>query len=291
MFSKHKFNNKQRELSVINKFWIGFILYTLGYILSVIINLNPFIRVTFQSFGLLIIILNAINLIHFNFDNIYLKITAIIYYLWLSSVVIRGFLLEKEFIKIMIFDPFEGLFVYFVPLIVIFSKNIYYYKKMFETISALCVSFIIFCLFFFTTLINRDISDLSAQAALEYSSKSLSISSGFLLLTYIYHSNKRKFLAFFAIALTLMFSIIKARRGLVFMAGFPLIMLVIFHFLNYRKGYSNRLSLILIIIILFVTTYFYIGTIQPANYGVFSSIVDRTDEDTRSEVVSIFMMI
>lgn len=280
--------NNDGKSYVIKLFWIGFIIYTVGYLLSIMFKVNPYFRAIIQILGLIMFIPAAVNLIQFRTDNFYLKVAFTFYCFWIFGVMTRGFLFDRKFIQSLIFDPFEGGFTYLVPFIILFPKSLFFYKKMFEAISILFVIFIIYSLFFFKILINPDISDLSAQVAVEYSSKALSLSSGFLLLTFIYHSNKRKLLAFLVIALTFLFSIIRARRGLVFMTIFPLIMSFVLYVLTIRKGKSHFFELFLIVITLLALTYLYMIFIKEGNYGMFGSIIGRSGEDTRSEVVQYF---
>jgi hypothetical protein len=288
MFDNQLLNNNEKS-RVINLFWIGFIIYTIGYFFGISFKVSPYFRAIIQILGLLIFMRAAFNLVQFRIENIYLKVAFSLYCLWLLSVIARGFLFERKFLQSMIFDPFEGVFLYFVPLIVLFHKSLYFYKKMFDTISILSIFFIINSLIFFKTLINPDILDLSAQSALEYSAKALSIPCGFLLLTYNYHSNRRKMLAFLGIILTLLFSIIKARRGLVFMATFTLIASIILSIFALPRKKSNILGLFLILIVLFSIIYMYIISIKDGDYGMFDSIIKRSGEDTRSEAVLYFV--
>lgn len=242
MFDNQLLNNDGKS-GVIKLFWIGFIIYTLGYFLSITIAINQYLRGIIQVLGLLMFIPAAVSLIQFRIENLYLKITFTLYCFWLLSIITRGFLFERKFIQNMIFDPFEGVFLYFVPLLVLFPKNLFFYRKMFDTISILSIGFLLYSLFFFKTLISSDISNTTALAAVEYSSKALSLSVGFLLLTSIYHSNKRKLLAFFVIVLTFLFSIIRARRGLAFMTIFILIMSLMLYLFIIRKKNQFLLNL------------------------------------------------
>jgi hypothetical protein len=47
------------------------------------------------------------------------------------SVVIRGFVFEYDIIKLLLFNAFESLFIYFVPIVVFFQKIYNMLKKYF----------------------------------------------------------------------------------------------------------------------------------------------------------------
>lgn len=273
---------------IIKLFWLGFIMYTLGYFLS--INGSSFlISAGIQGLGLILLLPTTISLIQFRAESSYFIFLFIIYCIWLFTVLIRGFQVKLSFIQMILFNAFEGALFLFVPLISVFSKSVFFFKKMFSTISLFGVIFIFYCFFFLKTLINPDISSISSQGAIEYSAKILSIPCGFILLTYKYHSKKRNWLACIVLVVTLLFSIIRARRGLVFMAGFPLIIAMASYFLANQKGGSNFIMKLLIIITLFSAIFLYLYSVKGGDYGIFSSFLLRVNEDTRSGVVLYFL--
>jgi hypothetical protein len=223
----------ESELRILNLFWIGFIIYTSAFTISTSGHVNTTICYLFQILGLVILVPTAFLLINLKFDSEYLKVIYSIYILWLISVVIRGFLFDFDFIVKMIFNSYEGIFVYFSPLILLFPRKILYIKKAINVILILGVIYTLYCMLFIRNILAA-YDDQNGQSILEYFSKTLSIPCGFLLMTYIYHSNKKNLLALFVILLTLIFAVYRARRGLVFLSFWPLIV-TYFIYLFYSK--------------------------------------------------------
>jgi len=120
---------------------------------------------------------------------------------------------------------------------------------------------------------------------MEVFSKTLGVPSGFLLITYIYHSNKRKLLAFSVIVLCLLLALIRARRAIAFMnVSYLLCFYIIYLYVNRVKFSSLLFSLIVIGLISF-------GGIKLYNAnkrGAFRLITSRIDEDTRTIVEECF---
>ena len=87
--------------------------------------------VIFQIIGLFLIIPSTIFLIDFRIDEGYLKTVMWLYIIWTISVVIRGFVFDYDTIKLLLFNAFEYLLIYFVQLIVFFQKNVQHFKKIF----------------------------------------------------------------------------------------------------------------------------------------------------------------
>lgn len=287
--SDNQLIDKNGEVNLGKLFWLGFALYTIGFVLTVTDLSHNKIWQILQYLGLGIFLSSTIGLLRNNLDNLYLKLVFTIYLLWIVGVIVRGFIFEKSFILSTILNPFDGIFLYLAPLIILFPRTPNFLKSVFSTISVLNVSYIIFCLVFIKTIINPDLSDKSAQAAIEYSSKALSIPAGFLLITYSYHSDRRKTIAIIGLILTLLLAIIRARRGLVFMAVFPLVMALYFYLTSAQKQFNLLFVRLIIVLFFSVFLYFYINSFQNENYGIFGSLLLRAGEDTRSEVVLYFI--
>jgi hypothetical protein len=277
-------NNK--EWRTLKFFWLGFIIYTAAYTLSTVLPSSFHDRRELvQTIGLLLLVPAAFKLIKFKIENPYLRVIYILYCGWLILVLLRGFRFDYVQIREMMFDAWAGIFLYLTPLILLFPKNIFYLKRVFEVIGILSIIYIVFCLLFYKLLLNPDSMYIPSREAAEYLTKCLSIPSGFLLLTYVYHSNKRKLLAFFVIMLTLFLVIFRGRRSLIFMTICPLLFAYfIFFYINKRK-----LSVILTSFFLLAALSFYGVKLYNENKtGMFNIITERVDEDTRTGVEVCF---
>jgi hypothetical protein len=147
------------------------------------------------------------------------------------------------------------------------------------------IFYIVYDIFFIKDLLYRFGRNLTSQAIVEYFSKTLSIPSGFLLLTYIYHSNKRKLFALFLIILTFLLALIRARRGMMFMALSILIVSYIIYFL------SNKVRLINIFLSVILASFIFVygASIYNKNKtGLFGFFEARKNESTRKGVELYF---
>jgi hypothetical protein len=279
-----QFEISKTELLNLNIFWIGFVIYVFAFSFSSIGHSRVFTLL--QLVSLPMIFWGIISLIRFKFENFYLQILFSLYGLWFLYIILQDIesFFDKEFLFYFFLNPFYGGMLYFVPAIVLFQKNLAFYKKTNDVILALCIIYIFYDLIFFKDLISSDHSSLLSQESVE-TSFDLSISCGFILLTFNYHSNKRKLLAILTILLTLFFAVVRARRGLILMSSSVLL----FSFLLYVV-YSKNKILIFYFSILTIT----LGSLYVANlYHIktnrfFSFIAERGKEDTRTGVELYF---
>jgi hypothetical protein len=269
----------------LNLFWSGFIIYSLAFTISKTTFVNYNICYVFQMIGLLLFIPAGIQLINFKIANQYLQSLLILYLLWTVSIVLRGFLTDRDFLKLMFFDAYDGLFVFFAPLVALFPQSTQFYKKLFDIILILGVSYIVYDLLFVKALFNPDGTDTTSQAIVEYFSKTLSIPCGFILLTYSYHSEKRKVFAFFIIVLTILLAIIRARRALTVIG----LSILLFTAIVYLSVNRNKIWNVFLFIVLGASLSMYTYKVFNDNKdGLFSLIVDRGYEDTRTGVELFF---
>ena len=104
-------------------FWLGFIIYSSSFAISTTGQVNYVVCNLLQIIGLFMIIPTSIFLIDFRIDDSYLKTLMWLYLIWTMSVIIRGFVFEYDIIKLLLFNAFESLFIYFVSIVVLFPKK------------------------------------------------------------------------------------------------------------------------------------------------------------------------
>lgn len=265
-------------------FWFGFLIYCLSYTISTSGSVNFIICQSLQILGLLLIVPAAWMLMQWKFDTNYLKIAFTTYICWLFTVIIRGFLFDYQFLKFILFDATFGIFLYFAPLILLVPRELRYYKVVFDVILVLSLACIVFDMLFIKDLLYPG-RNLKAQAIIEYFSIHLSLSSGFLLVTYMYHSKTRRLLALFIIVLTFMLAAVRARRGLMFMS----VNILVFAFFIYYYANKVKLLLFMFSIVLVFAVYLLGAKIYNANRnGLFGYITERIDEKTRTGVEVYF---
>jgi hypothetical protein len=278
----------KEELRILNIFWIGFILYTSGYTISTSSQVNYTMCNLVQLAGLFLLIPCAILLIRLKIENKYLRVTFYIYCFWLISVVIRGFQLEYTFIRGLIFNSYEGLFIYFTPFIMLFPKKLVYIKKVINVVLILGIIYVLYSLLFIKDLL-LPYNVQNSQNIVEYFSKTLSIPCGFVMLTYIYHSNKKKLFAIFVTLLTFMFALYRARRALAFLAIWPVFITYIIY-LNYSKKYLLKIVIFLLLVSLISVSVAYWQSAKAylSDSSTTSWFLDRIGQDTRTLVEEYF---
>ncbi|WP_426667354.1 hypothetical protein ACPPVU_15120 [Mucilaginibacter sp. McL0603] len=274
----------QNQLKALNYFWIGFIIYTIGFTLLVTSKINYNVCEGIEILGMVLFVISSFFLLEFKFDNKYLKLVFILYMLWLSTVVFRGFNLRPDFIKIMLFHDYVGIFPFLAPLVLLFPKNLIVYRKIFSVSIILAVVCVLYYIVFIRELMNRDISSLVSKGVMENSARHLALPITFLLLAYSYQSKSIKLLALFVTMLTVFFTIIRARRGLLFSFVNP----IIFGYIIFLTESKKKFSMIMIVLFSALIVALF-GLQFVNNSSLFNSFKSRVDEDTRSGVEKCFV--
>ena len=199
-------------------------------------------------------------------------------------IIVRGFNFNTDFLKQMLFDADFGLFLYFAPLALLFPKKLSFYKKIFSVIVILDVFYILYDIMFIKDLLDSDYSNLLSQGILEHFAKTLGVPNGFILLTFLYHSNKRRLLAAIVFVLTLFLAIYRARRGLIFISA----SIFAFSFILYFKYSKEKLLTAFLALFFASILLFKVVQVYQEGNGLFSFLTERLDEDTRSSVETWF---
>jgi hypothetical protein len=259
-------------------------MYAFAFSLSLIGHERLFQMIELVS--LLIIFWGIISLISFKIENRYLQIIYTLYGLWFLFLFVLGIqsFSAKEFLLYFLLNPLYGGTLYLVPAILLFPKNLIFYKKTFDVIFLFCIIYIFYDLISIRDLISSDQANLVSLDRVE-TSFDLGISCAFLLLTYKYHSNKRILLAIVTILLLLFFAVVRARRGLILMTS----VIILSSYLLY-VFYSKKKILVFYFSILLITA----GALYAANIyniqknRIFSFVAERGEEDTRTGVELYF---
>lgn len=269
----------------LNIFWIGFVIYSASFALSTTTTVNYILCQVLQVFGLFLFVPTAVKLIRWKYDSSYLMIIYVIYCLWLLIVIIRGFVFNYSSLKFMLFDAEFGLLRYFVPLILLFPRDLHYYRKLFNVIVILGLIFILYDIVFRGNLLDLNYTNNNTKFTFEYFAKILSIPVGFIMLTYHYHTLRRKLFALFIIAVGAGFALLRARRALLFMTVSPLV----FSYLLFL--YEGKKKLLIIVFSIFIgafLVYYGVKVYNENRNGMFALITERMYENTRSAVEDNF---
>ncbi len=280
-----KSNYKIKTSRNLTIFWLGFTIYTAFFALSTTTTVNYILCQFFQLIGMSMFIYTAVKLMDWKFQNEYLKIMFLIYCLWQATVVVRGFPLDYANIKVMLFDAESGLFRYLAPLILLFPKNLLYYKKIVLVILALGAIFLLYDVAFIDNLMNLDYENNNTKFTYEHFVKILSVPTGLILLTLIYQKKKVKYFAYLVMIVSLLFAAYRARRALIIMSATPLILSYIMDLYAKKKNFVIAL---VPFILLFFALNFGGAKIDSRIPKMFDLLNERGTEDTRTGVELFF---
>jgi hypothetical protein len=277
-------NSKRKDLIPLNLFWLGFMIYAISYAVSSTDQVSYVFLNVLQVFGLLLLVPSAFFLCRLKIEDSFLSIVFLIYMFWSVTVILRGFRFDYDTIKQMLFNPVRGIFPYLVPIVLLFPKKVSFYKKVFSVIIILGIFFLIFCIFFINDLLYPHNYFLS-QGIIETFAQQLSLSVGFILLTFIYHSKSRNLFSLFVMTVTFLFAAIRARRGLIFMS----FSMLFFSFLIYQ--YANKtkvINMVLSVFLILMVSYVAVKVYENNRKDTFSLITRRIGVDTRTDVEHYF---
>lgn len=230
------------------------------------------------------IIPSSVLLMEFKIENSYLRVIFLLYVVWLITVVLRGISLDYDSVKQMLFNPIRGVLQYFVPFVILFRKSFTFYKRLFDAIYVMGLIYLIFSLLVIKQIISPSSYYLS-QGIVENFSQHLSFTSGFLLLTFIYHSKFRNLFSVFIVFLTFLFAVLRARRGLMFMSFSMLFFaFIVYQYVNKTKVINMVLSIFLVLSLSYLAMRVY----QENRKDTFGLLTERIGDDTRSEVERYF---
>ncbi|HLW32903.1 MAG TPA: hypothetical protein VKX40_11615 [Aequorivita sp.] len=269
-----------KELKAINLFWIGFILHAIGYTLTITYIINPIILQLFQLIAIYFFVSSSIKLIQFRFDSKYLQTLFVIYIAWTLTIILRGTQFSYYDFKVMLFLPYEGIFSYLAPLVLLFPRNLLYYKKAFDAAIILAVLYVLHDALVIGEILNR--GNENGKGMLEVFTKSLAIPAGLVFLTYYYHPKQRKILAASVLFLAALLATYRARRSLLLMSINPLLFGYLLYLINSKKKFMIIFFSIFmaVFLALFADTFYR----SDNDSGLFSSLMERGTADTRTNV-------
>jgi hypothetical protein len=263
-------------------FWIGFSLYAIFQTFNSLDLLNLKICLALQFLGIVILIISGINIAVLRFKNYYLSFLFVLHFSWLLLLIVRdmGGIANYASIKDFLFSPYgSGGLLYFVPLAVFLPRNAVFLKRTFDAIVILGIVYLFFNVLLIKSLLVAG-DDPHSQEMFEILS-ALSLPCGFIICTYAYHSKLRNLFALGVITLTLLFAIIRARRGmLIFCSGILASAYLIYFFHSKKKYFLIYLSILLISLVgLYASSLYRISENRILGY-----ITEKGVDDTRTRI-------
>jgi hypothetical protein len=272
-------NGQQRSFVL---FWIGFSVYAIFQTFNSLDLLNLKICLTFQFFGVVLLIISGINIAVPKVSNYYLSLLFALYFSWLLLIIFRNISAIANYasIKDFLFSPYgDGGLLYFVPLAVFLPRNAIFLKKMFDAIIGLGIVYLFFNVLLIKSLLVAG-DDPHSQEMFEILS-ALSLPCGFIICTYVYHTKIRNLFALAIIILTLLFAIIRARRGmLIFCSGILVSGYLIYFFHSKKKYFLIYFSFLFISLLGLYASSLY----RISENRVFGYITEKGVDDTRTRI-------
>ncbi|MDP4222857.1 MAG: hypothetical protein Q8868_06030 [Bacteroidota bacterium] len=264
--------------------WLGFIIYIASFVIASTDSVNYVVCNIFQILGIALMLPSAVILFNTKIENGYLRIVFFIYILWLLAAVIRGIKFDYEFLKLLLFDPNKGIFLYLVPLFILIPLTPTFLKKLFNTIVILGIIYLLYDLLFIKQLLYSG-ENLHSQGLSEYFIQQLSLPCGFILLTFIYHTRKINLFALLIMGVSFLIAVIRARRGLIFIS----FSMLTFAWLIYQMTNKTRvINIVLSLFFITIIAYAAIGIYNQNRKETFSLITERISQRTRSQVEQYF---
>ncbi len=281
---KDVFISKAQEKNL-NIFWIGYLLYALSYNLSAtIVYIDIKQLQAIQFLGLTMFSYAAINILKFRFKNSYLRVIFILYILWQLGIVFRGFRFDFFYVKEQLFDIGYGIFIYLVPLFLLFPQNFAFYRKLFLVILIQSGSYLLFSAIFIKDIFNPDRQSTLSQGIAE-NFTALVFSVAFMLFTYIYHTPKKRLWALGVMAISVLVVVYRARRGWIFMHITTLLSILMIYLIVSKR---TIMVTYLAVLMALLGYFYYTNLYNQSNFGIFNFLVERGDEDTRTGVEVLF---
>lgn len=268
-----------RNGSAYTIFWISIIIYSLGFLTYISERLMSQLSLLIMIFGLAGMALSFVKLIKLTISNIYLRHVFPVFMIWQMYIIMRGIQdFDFQMLLNLLFSPYYFLH-YLVPLVILIPANIFFTRKTFGFFVGLSILLFVF-FFLFTNEILYTNLNFSEQVVWTFGT-----GSGFILLTWGYHTKKIKALAFLTVLLCLVISSIMARRNLLLTFGNFLVCSLIIILVSSGQSIKSKTYLLTLIFVISALGYQVFFSFQDQLFG---RITTHFGENTREIVFIAF---
>jgi hypothetical protein len=271
MFLKHKYSTTDRLLFCL-------IAISLIYVIETLFGVAHLTVIS------LILTLYYFYLLLFKFSKSKNELNNSLLYigllLWTIITLIRGFNIEETYIS----NLFLSQYV-FLPFTFPFAVRCFSATDI-KRIPLIIHYINIFYLFFIIMYLLKGSGDIAKSITYsEIINKYFAYPNFLLLFSIKLQSRKVKILSLIVFFTGLLFSIINARRGMVFTFSSAGIISIFLYFFDVKKNVFKNVTFYLCIAVLFITGY---SIYMYYQQQVFGKLLDRINEDTRSSVINDF---
>ena len=280
-----KYINKFHYLYKLNRshfltLWVSIIIYSLSYLLLTIEKFNGKLFILGMGIAVLGIIYSVVCLIQLKIANKYLSFIFIIYMIRQFYIILPGFS-DFSLMQLMRFikDP-DLFFSYLVPIVILIPANIFFIRKMFDIFIYLGILVFLFFPRFASEILytNMNISERTLWT--------MGTGCGFIVLTWNYHSHKRKIIAFLAVILSLFIATVMARRNIMLTFTNYIIFSILIILFSVRISIKLKISILFLLLLTASSGYYIFNKYQNE---VFYKITDRIEDNTREGLYDTFM--
>ena len=265
--------------SVYTILWTSIIIYSLGFLSYISDHVITQLSLLIMIFGLVGIGFSFIKLVKLNISNSYLRIIFILFMLWQMYIIIRGIQgFNFAMLLNLLFAPYYFLH-YLVPLIILIPANIFFAKKTFNLFAALSILLFVVFLLLTNDMLHKNLN-FSEQAIW-----TLGTGGGFLLLTWGYHTKKRRVIALLTVFLSLFISTIMARRNIMLTFSNFFIFSLLIILLSKSQSIKNKVYILTTVLFITAITYTIFFSYQDK---LFSKISTHIGENTREIIFNAF---
>lgn len=259
--------------------WISIIVYSLGFLLYISDHFISNMSLLIMVLGLIGIGYSLIRLIKVSITNAYLRVTFILFMLWQLFIISRG-IQEFNFTMLLnlLFSPYYFLH-YFVPLIILIPANIFFAKRTFNFFILLAILLFVFFLIFSNDMLHTNLN-FSEQTIW-----TLGTGGGFILLTWNYHNNKKRLIAFLAVLLSLFVATVMARRNIMLTFSNYLLFSILIILFNSSHSIKTKFQTIAAVLFISIIAFNFFLIYQDK---LFIRIASHLNENTREIVYDAF---
>lgn len=259
--------------------WISIIVYSIGFLLYISNHFISNLSLLIMVLGLIGIGYSLIRLIKISISNAYLRVTFILFMLWQLYIISRG-IQEFNFTMLLnlLFSPYYFLH-YLVPLVILIPANIFFAKRTFNLFILLALLLFVFFLVFSNDMLHTNLN-FSEQTIW-----TLGTGGGFILLTWNYHNNKRRLIAFLAVLLSLFVATVMARRNIMLTFSNYLLFSILIILFNSSHSVKTKFQTIAAVLLISIVAFNFFLMYEDK---LFMRIASHMNENTREIVYDAF---
>jgi O-Antigen ligase len=257
-------------------FWIGIAVFGVGYLLS--LGYGGVNTQLVKIVGIFLFLYAASSLILLKLNPSYFHCILLLLISWNISIVFRGFNFTYGALKNYLFEDYL-FWPFIIPLVSLFEIRSTFIRIIFLFCSLSCICYVVVSIFLFHTYFFKpEIGETCIWW--------LASGSGFLLLTWKYHTFFRKILALSTSFLAFYIATGMARRNVMITVSCFLLFSFLLYLFYYSKNNLNQkiVSIVLFLSITLGGSYFFL----EKKGSDFKLVMSRFNENTREYVFDYY---